>query len=96
VSAGLQIVRKFLEYASTHGVSDLQAFTAAHVPNPKWVLKSVVTVPDYNIDRAAELLLKALEMDPKTMELVGGTKWWRMRGRDLTGEWIEVSHRRRY
>ncbi|GAA6058771.1 hypothetical protein JCM10212_001887 [Sporobolomyces blumeae] len=87
---GVHIVRKFLEYASTHGVSDLQAFTAARVPVPKWVLRQVVTVPDENIDRAAELLLKALEMDERTMELVGGTKWWRMRGRDLTGEWIEM------
>lgn len=88
---GLQIVRKFLEYASTHGVSDLQAFTAARVPTPTWVYKSVVTVPDYNIDRAAELLRTALEMDPITMDLVGGKKWWTMRGRELTGEWIEVS-----
>jgi hypothetical protein len=72
-------------------VSDLQAFTAAHVPTPSWVLKSVVTVPDYNVDRAAELLTTALEMDPRTMELVGGKKWWTMRGRALTGEWIEVS-----
>ncbi|GAA5912516.1 uncharacterized protein JCM6883_005928 [Sporobolomyces salmoneus] len=87
---GLQIVRKFLEYASTHGVSDLQAFTAAHVPTPSWVYKMVVTIPDYNIDRAAELLRTALEMDPRTTELVGGRKWWTMRGRDLTGEWIEM------
>ncbi|GAA5957049.1 hypothetical protein JCM3765_005389 [Sporobolomyces pararoseus] len=87
---GLQIVRKFLEYASLHGVSDLQAFTAAHVPTPTWVYKSVVTVPDYNIDRAAELLREALEMDPRSIGLVGGTKWWTMRGRALTGEWLEM------
>ncbi|GAA5932361.1 uncharacterized protein JCM15063_001200 [Sporobolomyces koalae] len=87
---GLQIVRKFLEYASTHGVSDLQAFTAAHVPSPTWVYKAVATIPDYNIDRAAELLRTALAMDPKTLALVGGERWWTLRGRALTGEWIEM------
>ncbi|GAA5858312.1 hypothetical protein JCM1840_001143 [Sporobolomyces johnsonii] len=87
---GLKIVRRFLEYASTHGVTDLQTFTASHVPSPSWVSKVTVTVPDDNIDRAADLLRKALEVDPKTVELVGGTKWWTMRGRALTGEWIEL------
>jgi hypothetical protein len=50
----------------------------------------VVTVPNENIDKAAELLRKALAVDPRTVELVGGQRWWTLRGRDLTGEWIEV------
>ncbi|GAA5952959.1 hypothetical protein JCM21900_001530 [Sporobolomyces salmonicolor] len=87
---GLSIVRRFLEYAASHGVTDLQAFTASHVPTPSWISKVTVTVADANIDRAAELLRKALEVDPKTLELVGGTKWWTLRGRALTGEWIEL------
>jgi hypothetical protein len=27
------------------------------------------------------------------IDLVGGNKWWRVRGRQLEGEWIEVSTR---
>ena len=27
----------------------------------------------------------------KGLELVGGKKWWQVRGRPLEGEWIEVS-----
>ncbi|GAA5887222.1 hypothetical protein JCM6882_002454 [Rhodosporidiobolus microsporus] len=87
---GVKIVRAFLAYAAKHGVGELQKFTAAHVPAPTWVSKLVVTIPNENIDEAANLLRKALAVDPQTVELVGGEKWWSLRGRDLTGEWIEM------
>lgn len=32
---GIKVVKKFLEYASTHGVEEVQAFTAMRVPNPR-------------------------------------------------------------
>lgn len=32
--------------------------------------------------------------DGHGLELVGGKKWWQVRGRPLEGEWIEVSVRR--
>jgi hypothetical protein len=56
-----------------------------------------VTVPvaQANINEAAHLLRKALAVDPKTEELVGGKTWWTLRGRELSGEWIEVGPLRR-
>ncbi|GAA5843178.1 hypothetical protein JCM11251_001674 [Rhodosporidiobolus azoricus] len=87
---GVKIVRAFLAYAAKHGVGELQKFTASHVPAPTWVAKLVVAIPNENIDEAANLLRKALAVDPRTIELVGGEKWWTLRGRDLTGEWIEM------
>ncbi|GAA6008690.1 hypothetical protein JCM10207_001687 [Rhodosporidiobolus poonsookiae] len=87
---GVAIVRSFLAYAAKHGVGELQKFTASHVPAPSWVSKVVCTIPASNIDHAASLLRKALAVDPRTVDLVGGDKWWTLRGRDLTGEWIEM------
>ncbi|KAM0754689.1 alpha/beta-hydrolase [Meredithblackwellia eburnea MCA 4105] len=87
---GLAIVTKFLAFASTHTLGELQHFTANHVPTPTWVSKKVVTVPDENIDQAARHLRIQLEQDPGGLDLVGGRKWWTIRGRPLTGEWIEM------
>lgn len=55
-----------------------------------WVIKETVPVAQQSIDRAARLLRDALAADPKTLELVGGERWWTLRGRALSGEWIEV------
>ncbi|SCZ98254.1 BZ3500_MvSof-1268-A1-R1_Chr3-2g06251 [Microbotryum saponariae] len=87
---GLNIVKKFLLYASTHPLGELQKFTAHHVPVPRFVSRKVVTISDGCISRATHLLVKALSIDPKTIEQVGGVKWWTMRGRPLTAEWIEM------
>ncbi|GAA6040711.1 hypothetical protein JCM8097_000886 [Rhodosporidiobolus ruineniae] len=87
---GVRIVRAFLAFAAKHGVGELQRFTASKVPAPSWVSKVVVTIPSSNIDEAASLLRKALAVDPRTVELVGGEQWWTLRGRELTGEWIEM------
>jgi hypothetical protein len=57
----------------------------------------VVTIPDENISRATGLLsehLRSYGPDGANMEgikLVGGEKWWQVRGRALEGEWVEVS-----
>ncbi|BGP38265.1 hypothetical protein JCM10450v2_002207 [Rhodotorula kratochvilovae] len=87
---GVQIVRAFLAFAARHGVGELQRFTASHVPSPTWVSKTTVPVAQANITRAAHLLRQALAVDPRTVELVGGEQWWTLRGRELTGEWIEM------
>ena len=86
---GLKIVRTFLEYAATHPVSELQAFTGHKVPTPNWVVKEVVHIPDEPINRAAQLIRKHLQKDGG-LEKVGGDSWWTMRGRDLMCEWIEM------
>jgi hypothetical protein len=53
-----------------------------------------VTIPEEIIDKAAGILTEHLESygpHGKGIELVGGTKWWRVRFRELQAEWIEVS-----
>ncbi|SCV71253.1 BQ2448_2841 [Microbotryum intermedium] len=87
---GLSIVKKFLLYASTYPLDELQKFTAHHVPVSWFVSRNVVTISDDCITRAKHLLVKALSVDRKTIEQVGGVKWWTMRGRPLTAEWIEM------
>jgi len=39
---GLKVVRRFLEFASQHGVEEVQAFTAMKVPNSRKVFHGLV------------------------------------------------------
>ncbi|KAK1923735.1 hypothetical protein DB88DRAFT_511274 [Papiliotrema laurentii] len=93
---GLKLVRRFLDFASHHGVEEVQAFTAMPIPTPLWVKRDVVTIPEGTISRAEDILEKHLSTygpEGSTgggLKLVGGSKWWRVRGRELEGEWIEM------
>ncbi|WVQ79408.1 hypothetical protein IAT38_001505 [Cryptococcus sp. DSM 104549] len=93
---GLKVVRRFLDFASHHGVEEVQGFTAMWVPTPHWVKKDVVTIPDSIIRDAEDYLSKHLATygphgaEGGGLKLVGGEKWWRVRRRPLEGEWIEM------
>ncbi|WVQ96171.1 hypothetical protein IAU59_003274 [Kwoniella sp. CBS 9459] len=93
---GIKVIRRFLEFASHHGVEEVQAFTAMWVPNPHWVRRELVTIPDTSIRNAEEILAKHLSTygpdgeNGGGLKLIGGEKWWRVRGRTLEGEWIEM------
>jgi hypothetical protein len=110
---GLKVVRRFLEFASRHGVEEVQAFTAMKVPNSRkqpmsrlkqqltlsaWVKRDVVRIPDIALLRAEDLLSRHLGtygpdgVNGGGLKLIGGDQWWRIRGRELEGEWIEVCH----
>jgi hypothetical protein len=60
-----------------------------------WVHKIIVQIPDETIDEAGSILSKHLdsygEEPGQGLGIVGGDKWWRVRGKALEGEWIEVS-----
>jgi hypothetical protein len=115
---GLNVVRRFLDFSSHHGVEEVQGFTAQPVPVPRksgpgnrppecfrgstdttgWVRREVVTIPESLINVAADILTRHLESygpDGGGLKLVGGGKWWQVRGRELEGEWIEVRRRQR-
>lgn len=50
-------------------------------------------VPPENISKAEEILTKHLASygpEGTGLKLVGGENWWKIRGRELEGEWIEV------
>jgi len=61
-----------------------------------WVRRDRVTVSQRSISRAEDILEKHLaSYGPRGAEgggipLIGGSNWWKMRGRELEGEWIEV------
>lgn len=54
----------------------------------------MVKIPEPLIESAAEILSEHLESygpDHGGIKIVGGKNWWQVRGRELEGEWIEVS-----
>ncbi|GMK53465.1 hypothetical protein CspeluHIS016_0100510 [Cutaneotrichosporon spelunceum] len=90
---GLNVVRRFLEFASHHGVEQVQGYTAQPVPVPRWVRRKEATIPEALIADAADILARHLESygpDGSGLKLVGGGKWWQVRGRELEGEWVEM------
>ncbi|WWC93021.1 uncharacterized protein L201_007985 [Kwoniella dendrophila CBS 6074] len=93
---GLKVIRKFLEFSSHHGVEEVQSFTAMWVPTPHWVRRETVTIPETNIRAAEDILAKHLSTygpegeQGDGLKLIGGANWWKVRGRTLEGEWIEM------
>ncbi|KAB8294101.1 hypothetical protein EYC80_009553 [Monilinia laxa] len=88
---GLNLIRKFLVYASHHTVEDIQSFTSQWVPHPPYVKVDQESIPEKYLKEAATYLVHQLAMYGGT-ERVGGEKWWQWRrsGSDLKAEWIET------
>jgi hypothetical protein len=61
-------------------VEDIQEFSNTRTPSPPWVHVVKVQVPMSCCDEAAEVVIKALGGEELTKKLVGGTKWWQVRG----------------
>lgn len=89
---GIKVLRAFLEFAARQSLEETQAFTALYVPCPPYVRKQLVNIPqEACIDRAEELLEKQLDSyGPESFKRIGGRRWWKVRGRELEGEWIEM------
>jgi acetyl esterase/lipase len=87
---GLELIRRFLRYASFHTVDELQAFTSQWVPVPHWVHVKVVEITNAQLLRSAEII--SAQLGPKGIQAVGGEKWWQWRrdGTVLNAEWIEM------
>ncbi|KAF3915561.1 hypothetical protein ABW21_db0205474 [Orbilia brochopaga] len=85
---GLELVRRFLVYASHRTVEELQSFTSQYVPVPAWVHVEEATIDDKWLDEAAEHLVT--QLGPDGVERVGGRRWWRWRVKELKAEWIEM------
>ena len=60
------------------------------MPAPSWVRTEKVTIPEEVIDEAATILNKHFETDDVIRD-IGGKKWWTVRGRPLTGEFVEMA-----
>ena len=74
---GLELIRRFLHYASFHTVDELQAFTSQWVPVPRWVHVNVVEVSSNLLERSAQLL--NAQLGPEGIKAVGGKNWWQVR-----------------
>ncbi|KAK7691766.1 hypothetical protein QCA50_005167 [Cerrena zonata] len=83
------IVKAFLEASTKHSVEELQRFSNMRTPSPPWVHVVKVCVPMSFCDEAATYLIQALGGVEMTKRLVGGTKWWQVRGvKGVDAEWM--------
>jgi acetyl esterase/lipase len=87
---GLQLIRRFLHYASHNTVEDIQRFTSQWVPHPHWVRVDEVIIPEEFIKKAADAINE--QLGHHGIEKVGGRTWWQWRkpGGNLKAEWIEM------
>ncbi|KAG0709807.1 hypothetical protein DFH29DRAFT_885883 [Suillus ampliporus] len=82
------IVKAFILLGTKNTVESLQAFTNTHVPAPPWTAVAPVRIPLHSCNQAADLLIQWF--GPEDLKLVvGGEKWWQVRGLDgIDAEWI--------
>lgn len=76
----------------SHTVEELQQFSNTRTPSAPWMFVKRLLVPMSCCDEAATYVIDVLGGEQKTRELVGGTKWWQVRG--LKGYVIRVSESR--
>ncbi|KAH8087826.1 alpha/beta-hydrolase, partial [Cristinia sonorae] len=83
------VIKTFLEASTKHTVEELQQFSNMRTPAPPWVHVVKTCVPMVCCDDAASYLIKALGGEEMTKRVVGGTKWWQVRGvAGVDGEWM--------
>ncbi|KAF7798891.1 hypothetical protein EIP86_010119 [Pleurotus ostreatoroseus] len=82
------IVKAFIDMGTHNTIESLQAFTNTHVPAPPWAAVSPVQVPLPSCNKAADLLIEWFGPEDLNM-VVGGERWWQIRGLDgVDAEWI--------
>ncbi|KAA1470415.1 alpha/beta-hydrolase [Dentipellis sp. KUC8613] len=83
------IVKKFLQASTRHTVEELQAFSNTRTPSPPWVHVVRLRIPMSCCDDAAALMIKAFGGEEVMKRIVGGVKWWQVRGvKGVDAEWI--------
>ncbi|KAI6095066.1 hypothetical protein F5141DRAFT_1162759 [Pisolithus sp. B1] len=83
------IVKRFLELSTYHSVEQLQAFANNRTPSPPSVRVVRLLIPISCCDEAAAYLIEALGGEDHAKRIVGGTKWWQVRGiAGIDAEWI--------
>lgn len=84
------IIKQFIEIATRDTVESLQSFTNTHVPGAPTSRVSRVIIPMASCDEAAKWLVEYFgEKDLR--EVVGGEKWWQVRGlAGVQAEWMAM------
>ncbi|KAF8514646.1 lipase/ esterase [Hysterangium stoloniferum] len=77
-----------------HTIEDFQEFGNARIPAPPWIYVEWTLIPISVCDIAAVHLIKAFGGEDVTKRVIGGTKWWQVRGiRGVECQWIcQKSH----
>ncbi|KAG9047560.1 hypothetical protein FS837_002023 [Tulasnella sp. UAMH 9824] len=84
------IVKAFLELATRNTLDELQAFTNTYIPPPYWAECVPVTIPLPCCNKAADILIDWFGSE-QLKEVVGGEKWWQVRGLEgVQAEWIAM------
>ncbi|KAG5647060.1 hypothetical protein DXG03_001430 [Asterophora parasitica] len=85
----VKIGQSFLRASSFHTVEDVQGFANMRTPSPPWVRVVRLVVPMSSCDDAAKHLIAALGGEEAARRVVGGVKWWQVRGIDgVDAQWI--------
>ncbi|KAG6840751.1 hypothetical protein C0991_004601 [Blastosporella zonata] len=74
------VVRTFLRTASFHTVEDVQGFANTRTPSPPSVHVVRLLIPMASCDEAAKILVTAFGGAEAAKRIVGGVKWWQVRG----------------
>ncbi|KJA28859.1 hypothetical protein HYPSUDRAFT_33255 [Hypholoma sublateritium FD-334 SS-4] len=83
------IIKSFLAASTFHTIEELQSFSNTRTPSPPWTHVVRVLVPMSSCDDAAPYLIAALGGPEVAKRLVGGVKWWQVRGiNGVDGQWI--------
>lgn len=83
------VVKAFLRAASFHTVEDVQGFSNTRTPSPPWIHVVRLVVPMSCCNNAASHLVKALGGADVARQVVGGVKWWQVRGLEgVDAQWI--------
>ncbi|KAJ7240331.1 Alpha/Beta hydrolase protein [Mycena haematopus] len=82
------IVKAFIELGTQNRVESLQKFCNTHVVSPYWAAVASVLIPLQSCNEAADVLIDWFGPD-ELKGVVGGERWWQVRGLDgVDGEWI--------
>ncbi|KAJ7904704.1 Alpha/Beta hydrolase protein [Mycena olivaceomarginata] len=82
------IVKAFIELGTQNKVESLQKFCNTHVVAPYWAAVAPVCIPLRSCNEAADVLIEWFGPD-ELKAVVGGERWWQVRGLDgIDGEWI--------
>ncbi|KAJ7647735.1 hypothetical protein FB45DRAFT_1052164 [Roridomyces roridus] len=83
------IIKTFLSEASYHTVEEVQAFSNTRTPSPPWVHVVRLVVPMSCCDEASTYLITALGGEDAARSIIGGCKWWQVRGvNGVEAQWI--------
>ncbi|KAJ3576185.1 hypothetical protein NP233_g603 [Leucocoprinus birnbaumii] len=82
------IVKSFIRLGTQNTVESLQGFTNTHVPSPHSACVLSIMIPLSSCNISADVLLDWFGSD-ELRRVVGGHKWWQVRGLDgIEAEWI--------